>query len=63
MSAIKGFLKWCSLLVLAPLTFIGLFGVLLVDWVLAELASLVCRKKVKSGYEEMLEQWELHHDD
>ena len=63
MSSVKGFFKWCSLLILAPLTLFGLFGVLLIDWALAELASIVCRKKVKSGYEDMLEQWELHHDD
>jgi len=60
---IKGMLTWSSLLVIAPLAFFGLYLILSLDWVLAELASIVTRKKVKSGYEEMLDDWELHHDD
>jgi hypothetical protein len=60
---IKGMLTWSSLLVIAPLAFFGLYLVLSMDAVIATLASVVTRKKVKSGYEEICEQWELHHDD
>jgi hypothetical protein len=60
---IKGVLTWSSLLVIAPLAFFGLYLILSLDAVIATLASVVSRKKVKSGYEEICEQWELHNDD
>lgn len=63
MQKVKGFLKWCSLLVLAPLAFIGLYGVLSLDWAIAEIASIICGKRIKSGYEEMLDEWKVAHDD
>ena len=60
---IKGVLTWSSLVVIAPLAFLGLYLILSLDAVLAGIASILTKKKVKSGYEEMCEQWELHHDD
>ena len=55
--SIKGVLTWSSLLVIAPLAFFGLYAVLLLDALLAKIF------RTKSGYEDMLDQWELHHDD
>lgn len=60
---IMGGLKWGSLVVVAPLAFFGLYAILLLDVLLATLASAATRKKGKSGYESMLDQWELHRDD
>lgn len=60
---IIGALTWSSLLIIAPLACFGLYLILSLDAVIATLASVVTRKKVKSGYEEMLDQWELEHDD
>ena len=60
---IIGALTWSSLLIIAPSACFGLYLILSLDAVIATLASVVTRKKVKSGYEEMLDQWELEHDD
>jgi len=57
MSKIVGFLKWCSLLVVAPLAFIGLF----VAFGLDELIAWATHSK--SAYEQILEEHDRKHED
>ena len=57
MSRIIGFLKWCSLLVIAPLTFIGLFVVFGLD----ELIAWATHSK--STYEQILEEHDRGHEE
>jgi len=63
MSKVMGFLKWCSLLAIAPLAFIGLFVVFGLDEFITWAYNLFHKNKIKSTYEEILEEHDMLHED